>query len=173
MPEPQRRTLDRPPSERYGEASGGEVAPGSAADLGLDARGSKGEAPSGALGASRPEIAAGLTAVATALLLVVLGGALASTSGLLFLAGVGGAFIGLLTAGSTRSQRSRRRLAIGLALAAVVAGAIGIWLVALGQGGTLEIVEFLWATTGILFPIVALVAALAAAWGVRAGPIRD
>ena len=64
-------------------------------------------------------------------------------------------------------------MAIGLAVAAVLVGAIGGWLIALAEGGTLGLLDYLWALTGVLVPIEAVIAALAAAWGVNAGPIRD
>jgi hypothetical protein len=112
-------------------------------------------------------------AVATAVALIVVGGVLASTSGQLFVAGVGGAVVGLALAGAQGRRRTARRVAIGLAVAAVAAGALGTWLIALGEGGTLGLAEFLWATSGLLVPAEVVVATIAAAWGVGAGPIRS
>jgi hypothetical protein len=113
-----------------------------------------------------------LVAITTAGVLVVVGGVLGLTTGLLFVAGAGGALIGLLLAGSERPRQRLRALAIGLAGAAVLVGAVGGWLIALGEGGALGLLDYLWATTGLLVPAEAAVAAVAAAWGVRAGPIR-
>ncbi len=121
----------------------------------------------------RAELAAVVAAVATAGMLVVVGGLLALTTGLIFVAGVGGALVGLLLAGEARAPSSRRSLAVGLALGAVVVGAVGVWLLARAEGGALGLLDFLWATTGLLVPAELVVAALAALWGVRAGPIRS
>lgn len=109
----------------------------------------------------------------TALVLVLVGGPLSSTAGLVFVAGLGGAIVGLLLAGSPRAPRVRRRLGLGLAVGAVVAGAVATWLFAQGEGGTLGLLDYLWATTGLLVPAEIAVAAIAAAWGVSAGPIRS
>lgn len=117
-------------------------------------------------------MAAVALAMAVALVLVLVGGILESTTGLVFVAGVGGALVGLALAGSPRPRQRMRWLGMGLAALAVAGGAIGTWLIALGQGGTLGVIDFLWATTGLLVPVEAAVAALGAVWGVGAGPIR-
>jgi len=117
------------------------------------------------------EIKAVVVAVVGAAVLVLVGGILASNSGLLFVAGVTAAGIGLVAAGSSRPKTWIRRFAIGLAIVVVVVGALGAWAIALAQGGNLGLLDFLWATTGILVPAELLIAALAAAWGARAGPI--
>jgi hypothetical protein len=54
----------------------------------------------------------------------------------------------------------------------VIAGAVGSWLVALAQGGTLGLLDYAWATSGLLVPFEIVIALLAAAWGARNGPIR-
>ncbi len=158
-----RRTLDRPPSERYAQV-GGEVPPPGAhpAAVARERVRAGWLAEAGALG----------VAAVTAVVLVIVGGILASTTGLLFVAGVGGALTGLLLAGSSRRRDRLRWAGIGLAIAAVAVGAVGTWLFARAEGGALGLVDFLWATTGLLVPAEAVVAALAAAWGVRSGPIR-
>lgn len=107
-----------------------------------------------------------------AAVLVLVGGVLALTSGQLFVVGVSAAAIGLLAAGSERPRPWIRRYAIGLALVVVAVGAIGSWLVAAGQGGSLGLIDFLWATTGLLVPAELVVAVLAATWGANAGPVR-
>jgi hypothetical protein len=119
-----------------------------------------------------PELAALAAAIGTLVALVAVGGILELLTGLLFVAGVGGALIGLLVAGSSRPRRTRRGLAVGLATGAVAVAALGIWLIARAEGGTLGLFDFLWATGGLLVPAEAIVAALAAAWGESAGPIR-
>ena len=109
------------------------------------------------------------------------GAVLASTFGLLFVAGVMGAAIGLLLArasvatedtGPAVSRSLVVRLAIGLAIVAVVVADVGTWLFALGEGGTLGLIDYLWTTFGPFVPGVALVAGVTAAWGASAGPIQ-
>lgn len=156
-----RRTLPHPPSDRYAQP-GGEVA--SAPRRGDDAATS---------GSWRPELGALVAATVTAGLLLLLGGVLGMTTGLLFVAGVGGAIIGLLLAGSPRPRSGLRIAGVALAVGAVLVGAVGGWLIALGEGGALGLVDYLWALTGVLVPVEGIVAALAAAWGLSAGPIRD
>jgi hypothetical protein len=117
------------------------------------------------------EVKAVVVAVVGAAVLILVGGVLASNSGLLFVAGVTAAGIGLVAAGSSRPKAWIRRFAMALAIVAVVVGALGAWAIALAQGGNLGLFDFLWATTGILVPAEFLIAALAAAWGAGAGPI--
>ena len=105
-------------------------------------------------------------------MVVVLEGVLGLASGLLFVAGVAGALIGLVAAGSARPRPWIRRFALGLAAAMVLVGAVGAWLAAAAEGGTLGLFDYLWATTGLLVPFELAVALLAAAWGSRNGPIR-
>lgn len=112
-----------------------------------------------------------VASVVTAIVLVVVGGVLGLTTGLLFVAGIGGAATGLLLAGSTGPRSCLPILAVALPLGAVAVGAVGGWLVAVGEGGTLGLVDYLWATTGLLVPAEAAIGVLAAAWGLRAGPI--
>ena len=162
-----RRTLDHPPSDRYAaRPGGGEVAPG-------DRRAEALPPPEAARRRLSPEASAILVAAAMAAILVIVGGVIGSTIGPVFVAGVGGGLLGLLLAGSSRPRPSLRWVGILLAVAAVLAGAVGSWLIALAEGGTLGPVDFLWATTGLLVPVEAIVAAIAAAWGVGAGPIVD
>jgi hypothetical protein len=113
-----------------------------------------------------------IVAVVGASLLVLVGGVLASNSGLLFVAGITAALVGLVAAGSTRPKPWARRFSVGVAVVAVLVGAFGTWLIALAQGGDLGLLDFLWATTGVLVPAELLIAAIAASWGAGAGPIR-
>jgi hypothetical protein len=113
-----------------------------------------------------------VTAVVGAAALVLVGGALALTSGQLFIVGVTAAAVGLLAAASDRPKPWIRRFAIVLALAVVAVGAVGSWLIAAGEGGSLGLLDFLWATTGLLVPAELVVAVVAAAWGANAGPVR-
>jgi hypothetical protein len=58
-----------------------------------------------------------------------------------------------------------------VAVAVVFVGAIGTWAVSLAEGGSLGLLDFLWATEGLLVPVELVVAILAAAWGARSGPV--
>jgi hypothetical protein len=156
-----RTPLERPPSDRYRPGRGGDA--GRRPDV---------PDPVVAAGGRRAAVGALLAAAVGAALLVVVGGLLEVTTGIIFVAGITGAAVGLLLAGSPRPRRTIRWASVGITLVVVAVGAIGTWLIALGQGGTLGLVDFLWATTGLLVPAEAVVAAAAAAWGAGAGPIR-
>lgn len=163
------RRLATPPSARYGDARG--------------AIGGDGEQAAGATGSALPGplARAGLVAIAGAAALLVVGAILASTAGLLFLAGLTGAGIGLVLsrAAVPRNEArpvARRRiawLAIAVSIAAVVGAAIATWLVARNEGGTLQLVDYLLETFGPFVPAEAVLAALAAAWGANAGPVQS
>lgn len=172
--------LERPPSDRYAprRAGGpaGRVAPGSAGR----SRSEEGD------GDGRATLLALVPAVSAALLtaigLVLVGGVLAERRGLLALAGIGGAAIGLLAATPAASPdgilpalvpRARAtRIAIALAVAAIAVGAIGTWVYSLAEGGVLGPFEYVWTVLGPWTPAEAAIAAIAAAWGVGAGPVR-
>jgi hypothetical protein len=159
-----RRTLPHPPSDRYAH-TGGEVTPHGGPDP-------SSELAAAAAGGWRAEAGAVGVATGTAILLVLVGGVLGLTTGLLFVAGAGGAMTGLILAGSPRARSRLRVAALSLAVGAVVVGAVGGWLIALGEGGALGLLDYVWAMTGVLVPVEALVAALGALWGVSVGPIR-
>lgn len=164
-PEPPaaRRTLERPPSDRYRSTRGGEV-PGPADQR---PRGEEADA-----GRTSPELQAAVIAIIGAALLVLVGGVLAFTTGLLFVSGVTAAAIGLFLAGADRPRPWVRHVAVATSIGVVVVGAIGAWLVGLAEGGNIGLFDFLWATTGLLVPAELLIAIVASAWGARAGPIR-
>lgn len=121
-------------------------------------------------------------AVITGAALAIDGGVLAERTGLLAIAGIGGAAIGLIAAGAAASPdgvlpaampRSRaRRLAIGLAIGAVAGGALITWWYGRTEGGVLGPLDYLWTTFGPYVPVEAVLAALTAAWGAGAGPVR-
>jgi len=164
-----RRTLPHPPSDRYAQVGGEVRSAGAPRDDGPDHR----PTARGRATGWQPEIGSVVAAVLTAVVLGLVGGVLGLTTGLVFVAGVGGAATGLLLAGSSRSRSRRRVGAISLAVLAVVAGAIINWILAAAEGGVLALPDYLWATTGLLVPAEAVVAGLAATWGLRAGPIVD
>ena len=168
---PPARQLPEAPSARYArrpaaQPAGGEAGSGS------------GPEPSGSL--RGPSIRASAAALIGAAALVVVGGVLASTFGLLLIAGGMGTVIGLLMAraavpaddAAPTPRRTIVRGAVGLALLAVVLADTGLWLFALGEGGVLRPFDYLWTTYGPFVPAVALVAALTAWWGANAGPVQ-
>jgi hypothetical protein len=164
------RRLATPPSARYAEARGA----GGPAPTGQPAT----DAPRSAL--TGPLMRAVLVAVAGAGALLVVGAILASTAGLLFVAGITGGAIGLVLARAAvprsdarpLARRTVAWLAVGLAIAAVAIGAIATWFFARGEGGTLGLLDYLLETFGPFVPGEALVAAVAAAWGAHAGPVQ-
>lgn len=120
----------------------------------------------------RSEAGALVAAAIGSAVLVLVGGVLGLTAGQLFVVGVTAAAVGLIAAGSDRPKPWVRRFSIVVAVVVVSVGAIGSWLIAAGQGGSLGLLDFLWATTGLLVPAELIVAALAAVWGANAGPVR-
>ncbi|MEW5991307.1 MAG: hypothetical protein AB1736_08200 [Chloroflexota bacterium] len=168
--------LDRPPSDRYGPRSGAAGAAGPGAG-GWQAGGARFRRT---LRALSPAIGALVVTVAA---LVVVGGVLAEQRGLLFVSGIGGAAIGLLAARAAVSpdgvappalaRRSVVRVAVGLAVVAVAAAGLGTWAYGRLEGGVLDPIAYLWSVFGPLIPAEAAVAAIAAAWGAGAGPVRS
>ena len=159
------RQLERPPGERYASPPGEPGAGGAPARDAL----------------FMPLAKASVAALAGALVLYVLGALLSSSFGLVFVAALTGAAVGLLLAraavpggGSapalTRPQTTR--LAITIGLAAVTLGAVGTWLHAIGEGGTLGPIDYLLETFGAIVPLELAVAAFGAAWGAGAGPVQ-
>lgn len=113
--------------------------------------------------------------------LVVMAAVLASTFGLLIVAGATGAAIGLLVARArvptddvppALTPRAATWLSIAIALAALAGADVATWLIARGEGGTLGLVDYLLTTFELIIPAEAVVAALAAAWGASAGPVQ-
>lgn len=156
------RRLEQPPSARYA-APGGEVSSTAKAS------------PVG------PVAQAGIAAGVGAALLFLVGAVVASTAGLVFVSGVMGAAVGLLLARASVPTDERAPaltrgavtwLAIGIAAAAVVVADVATWLNARGEGGTLGLLDYLWATFGLFVPGELFAAALGAVWGVSAGLVR-
>jgi hypothetical protein len=155
-PPPGERRLDRPPSDRYREA-----APAASTTTATGpSTGSTGRALGGGV----------LVGLAGAVATVVLGGALGVSAGLLVVATATGWGIGTATrvgGGSTIAPPSRRWIAVGVAVAAVVLGQIGLWLYAGTEGGVLSLPDYLGETFGPLVPLQVVLAAVAAAWAAR------
>ena len=121
-------------------------------------------------------------ALVGALLLFALGAVFAQTAGLLFVVGLIGAAIGLILArtrvpgpGDAPAPLSRRQavwVAIAITLVAIVLAWVATWLYARSEGGTLGLVDYLLETFGPFVPAEILIAEIAAAWGVGAGPVE-
>lgn len=114
-------------------------------------------------------------------LLFAVGAIFSSTAGLLFIAGLTGGAIGLLLARAAvpgdadqpaLTRRAATWLAMGLAVAAVAAGAIATWVFARGEGGTLGLIDYLLETFGLIIPGEIVIATIGAAWGAGAGPVE-
>ena len=158
------RRLAEPPSARYGRSGG------AAGSL----RGDGSALPG-------PLVRATVVAFGGALLLTLVGAVFASTVGLLFVAGVAGAAIGLVLAraavplgvASPVARRTVVWMAIGLSLVAVLGSAVATWAYARGEGGTLGLVDYLLTTFGPFVPAEALLAAVTAWWGANIGPVQS
>ena len=139
QPEPGERgrapqVLDRPPSDRYAAAA----APPTEAES----------------GSRLPQ--ALLAALVGAAVITILGGPLSVTVGLVGVAAVIGWAIGSIV-------RPLRGLSVGLAIASIALGLIGIWLVSRLEGGVLSLPEYLGQVQGPLVAVEIAVAALVAA----------
>ncbi|HTK45800.1 MAG TPA: hypothetical protein VL749_10660 [Patescibacteria group bacterium] len=124
---------------------------------------------------------ASLAALLGSLALYAVGGLIASTGGLLFVAGVTGAVVGLLLARAAApadggppalSRRQATWVAVALSLGAIAVASVAIWLHAIGEGGTLGFIDYQLETFGPFIPGEVVIGFLAAAWGARAGPIQ-
>jgi hypothetical protein len=159
--------LERPPGERYAEAGAGRV--------GSEATNAVGNALLVPLARSL------VAALVGTVLLYALGALLSSSGGLLFVAGLTGAAVGLLLARAAApgrsempalSRRQVTRAAIAISILAVVIAAVGTWLHALVEGGALGLLDYLLETFGVIVPAELVIAALSAAWGAGAGPVE-
>lgn len=142
-PIPGERRLAHPPSDRYGTSEPTASIEDPAASA---ARG----------------VAFGIVAATVgAVLVTVLGGVLAISSGLLVVAGATGwAVAAGLRAGAGRQIAADRRvrLALGLVLLSFALGQLGLWLFARTEGGVLGPLDYLAEVFGPLVPFELLVA---------------
>jgi hypothetical protein len=159
------RQLERPPSDRYARDERSAI----------DGPGTAGT------GRLAPVAKAAFAAVVGTALLFAVGALFASTAGLLFVAALTGAAVGLLLARAAvpgagdapvLSRRQVSRLAIALTITSIAAGAVATWLYARGEGGTLDVVDYLLTTFGPFVPGEVVIGTIAAAWGVSAGPVE-
>jgi hypothetical protein len=164
--EPGARRLSQPPSARY-------VGAGSGRAPGASSAGERSALPG-------PFAKAAIVGIAGAIAMVAIAAFIGSSLGLLFVAAATGITIGLVMARAAvpaddaqpMSRRSAMWLAVATVLAAVVLADVGIWLVALSEGGVLGLFDYLWTTFGATIPGVAIVAAITAAWGTSVGPVQ-
>lgn len=116
--------------------------------------------------AGRAVAVAGLAGLAGALAIVLLGGLLGMSAGLLVVAGATGWAIGTALrslAGSTMARPRRNGLAVAITVVAIVLGQVGLWWYARTEGGVLGPADYLGATFGPLVP-AQLVLGIALAW---------
>jgi hypothetical protein len=134
--------------------------------IGEPASGAPEDARSPARGVAYAVMAALLGAIG----IVILGGGLAVSAGLLMVAAVTGWGVGIAIvagAGERLARSTRRVLAVVIAVDAVVVAQLGLWLVALAEGGVLDLPAYLAQTFGILVPAQVVLAAGAAWWRAR------
>lgn len=158
---PGERRLARPPSDRY-------RTPATAADGGPVG------APTDRAGSPARAVAYGaIAALGGAVAIVVLGGVLAISAGLLVVAVTAGYAVGVATkagaggSGDPARRRTWRWTAVGLAVAGVLVGQLGLWLFARTEGGVLTLPDYLAQTFGALVPLQVLLAGVAAWWTAR------
>jgi hypothetical protein len=142
-PTPGERRLAHPPSDRYRAA----------------------EARAAAVEADRPDPAASVVrgvaiAVAIALVgavaIVVVGGVLSETTGLVVVAGATGLFIAYalqVGAGDHLTTRRRIVIAVVLTVVAIAFGQLGVWQYARSEGGVLPLIDYLGDVFGLLVPL--------------------
>lgn len=156
-PEPDggERRLARPPSERFAREDQPPTETPEPAQRASAARGV-------AFGAA--------VAIIGAAIIVLLGGPMAISAGLLVAAAVLGYGVGLATvvgAADTISGGSRPWIAASLAGAGTLLGQVGLWLYAQAVGGVLPPVDYLGQTFGALVPLELILAAAVAWWRAR------
>ena len=153
-PVPGERRLARPPSERYREAEARAAAAASSPRAVSPARG---------LGLGL------LVGLGGAAIIVVLGGILTLTLGLIVVAGAIGWLVAVAVgfgAGATLPASRRASAAAGLALLGILVGQLGLWLYAASEGGVLSLPDYLAEVYGPLVPLeFALAASVAWATG--------
>ena len=148
-PTPGERRLAHPPSDRYRAAEYHATA--AEAEAGTD-RGA-----SVARGVALAVVVAAIGAGA----IVVLGGILTMTAGLVVVAAALGWGVALALrfgAGPQLARPRRAALAVVITLIAVVAGQLGLWQYAQVEGGVLSPLDYLWEVFGVLVPIEIAVA---------------
>ena len=148
---PGERRLAHPPSDRYRPS---EPVPEAAAPADPGAS------------VARGVVLAVVAAIVGAVVLVVLGGILAVSAGLVVISAATGWLIGAglrFGAGDFIASRRRIVIAVAVAVAAVVLAQLGLWQYGLTEGGVLSFFDYLSEVYGPLVP-VEIAAAAALAW---------
>ena len=149
---PGERRLAHPPSDRYRAAELLRVAGEDVGDP--------------AASVARGVAVAAVLAILGAVAVVIVGGVLTLTDGLLVVAGFTGGAVGIAVrwgAGETLSHRRRVIVALALAIGAVALGQLGLWQLARTEGGVLALLDYLGQVFGPLV-LLELVAAGVLAW---------
>jgi hypothetical protein len=111
-----------------------------------------------------------VAAIIGAAVIVLLGGAMAISAGLLVAAAAIGYAVGEATvtgAGDTLTRRARPWIAATLAGLGTLLGQVGLWLFARNEGGVLQLIDYLDQTFGTLVPLELLLAVGFAWWRAR------
>ncbi len=143
---PGERRLAHPPSDRYRAAEAATI-----------------DAPDPAASRPRGVAVATLAGVVGGAAIVVVGGVLAITFGLLLVAGMTGLAVAYgLRAGAREhlSAHDRVLVSVALAIGAIALGQLGLWLYARNEGGVLAPLDYLWEVFGFLVPLQFAVAAV-------------
>ena len=151
------RQLDRAPGERYAQTPGGGATAGAAGVL-----------PGGSV--SRALLVAIPAAIFALAAYVAIAGPLSISEGLVVVAILAGSLIGRSVktgAGAGVDRRRRVRIALAITGAWFVLAQVGTWQFALSEGGVLPILDYLGQTFGLIVPLVAIAAAVAAWWSAR------
>jgi hypothetical protein len=148
---PGSRRLERPPGERYRDAT----APPAPTVTGATS--------------ARGVAWAAAVAIAGAVATTVLAGALNVTVGLLVVAGLTGRFIALALLAGGWPRRTAPAVAAAIALLGVAFGQVGIWLYARSEGGVLGPLDYLAQAFGWLVPLQLGIGAFVAWWSARSG----
>ena len=149
---PGERRLAHPPSDRYRESEARAEA----------AR----AAPDPAASVARGVVLGVVVGIVGAGAIVLLGGVLSLTAGLVVVAAATGwGIAAALRFGAGERLPAGRRIgiAVGLGVAAVLAGQLGLWQYARTEGGVLPLVDYLAEVFGALVP-AQFVVAVVAAW---------
>jgi hypothetical protein len=151
-PTPGERRLAHPPSDRYRAAE-------ARAAVAEDDR------PDPAASVARGLAIAVAVTIVGAVTIVIVGGVLSQTTGLVVVAGATGLFVALaLQVGAGQHLSSRRRvvLALVLTVVAIALGQLGVWQYARSEGGVLSLVDYLGEVFGPLVPLQFAAGAVAA-----------
>jgi hypothetical protein len=152
-PTPGERRLAHPPSDRYREAEAKRATATAA------------ETPDPGASVARGLAIAVVVGIGGAAVIVVLGGVVTFTAGLVVVAAaIGWGIAAGLRFGAGDHLRPTRRMvtAVVLALGAVAFGLLGVWQYARMEGGVLPALDYLAEVFGLLVPLQLAVAAIVA-----------